>query len=53
MLIVLMIMSGCQTQHPDFMTRVQEDCAAGDHWACNLIGSLGRPPSVDENQNAQ
>jgi hypothetical protein len=53
LLIVLMIMSGCQARQPDFLTRVHEDCAAGDRWACNLIGSLGRPSSADEHQNSE
>jgi hypothetical protein len=29
-MIVLVIMAGCQARRPEFVTRVQEDCAAGD-----------------------
>jgi hypothetical protein len=38
-MIVLVIMAGCQARRPDFVTRVQENCAAGDQWACDLLDS--------------
>ena len=43
-LIVIVAISGCQSRRPDFMTRVAQDCAAGDTWACDLIDELARPP---------
>jgi hypothetical protein len=43
LLIVLMIIAGCHARRPDFMTRVRQDCAAGDQWACDLLDSLGYP----------
>jgi hypothetical protein len=43
MLIVLTIIAGCHARRPDFITRVQEDCAAGDQRACDLVDTLSRP----------
>jgi len=45
LLIVLVIMAGCQARRPDFVTRVQEDSAAGDQWACDLLD--GPMPAED------
>jgi hypothetical protein len=45
LLIVLLAVTGCQPRRPDFMTRVREDCAAGDQWACDLIDALQRRKS--------
>lgn len=45
-LIVLIAVAGCHASRPDFMTRVSEDCAAGDMWACELIDALNRPVSA-------
>ncbi len=42
-LIVLTIIGGCHARRPDFITRVHEDCAAGDLWACDLLDALSRP----------
>ena len=42
MLIVLTIIAGCHARRPDFMTRVQADCAAGDQWACDLVNARSR-----------
>jgi hypothetical protein len=47
-LIVPMAIAGCHAQRPGFMTRVREDCAAGEQWACDLLGALSRPPSTDD-----
>jgi hypothetical protein len=47
-LVVLLAVAGCHTQRPGFMTRVREDCAAGQQWACDLINELNRPPSPDD-----
>ena len=44
-MIVLVILAGCQARRPDFVTRVQGDCTAGDQWACNLLG--GPMPAED------
>jgi hypothetical protein len=41
-LFVLVLIMGCQHRRPDFMTRVMEDCAAGDQWACDLLDSLAK-----------
>ena len=38
----LLFIVGCQHRRPDFMTRVMEDCAAGDQWACDLLDSLAK-----------
>ncbi len=48
MLIVLLSLAGCQKPRPDFLMRVQEDCAAGQQWACDLIDALSRPAPVDD-----
>ena len=48
MLIVLLSLAGCQKPRPDFLTRVQEDCAAGQQWACDLIDALSRPVPPDD-----
>jgi hypothetical protein len=32
-LLVLLLIAGCQHKRPDFMTRVMEDCGAGDQCA--------------------
>ena len=61
-LFVLLLIAGCQHRRPDFMTRVMEDCAAGDRWACDLLrlpreGSNGSPSwrtlTVPETQRMQ
>jgi hypothetical protein len=44
LLIVLLVMVGCQPARPSFLTRVREDCAGGDRWACDLLDSLHSPP---------
>ena len=41
-LIVLLLIVGCEHGRPSFLTRVREDCAAGDQWACALIESLAK-----------
>ena len=48
LLIVPMIIVGCHVRRPDFMTRVREDCAARQQWACDLLDALARPPSTDD-----
>jgi hypothetical protein len=48
LLIVLMTIAGCHARRPGFMTRVREDCAAGQQWACDLLDTLSRPPSTDD-----
>ena len=47
-LIVLMALAGCHKPRPDFLTRVQEDCAAGQQWACELLDALSRPALVED-----
>jgi hypothetical protein len=48
LLIVVMAVGGCHARRPDFMTRVREDCAAGQKWACDLIDAMSKPPSMDD-----
>jgi hypothetical protein len=43
LLIALFMNTGCSARRPDFITRVQEDCVAGDKWACDLLDSLSHP----------
>jgi hypothetical protein len=47
-MIALMFITGCNSRRPDFMTRVQEDCAAGDSWACELVDAIHHPIPVDD-----
>jgi hypothetical protein len=44
LLIVLLAIAGCQPTRPSFLTRVREDCAGGDRWACDLLDSLRHAP---------
>jgi hypothetical protein len=46
LLITVLAIAGCHGRRPDFMTRVQEDCLAGQQWACDLIASLNTPPPL-------
>jgi len=48
MLIMLTIIAGCHARPPDFITRVQEDCAAGDQWACDLVDAPSRPIPAED-----
>jgi hypothetical protein len=41
LMIVLVIMAGCHAIRPDSVTRIQENCAAGDQWACDLLHGPG------------
>ena len=50
LLIVVLVVAGCHSRRPDFMTRVQEDCLAGQQWACDLIVSLHKAPTVADSQ---
>jgi hypothetical protein len=43
LLVTLLAVGGCQHHRPDFLSRVREDCAAGERWACDLLDSLARP----------
>jgi hypothetical protein len=47
-LIVVVAVAGCHAQGPGFMSRVRDDCAAGQRWACDLLDDLNRPPSPDD-----
>jgi hypothetical protein len=46
LLITVLAIAGCHGRRPDFMTRVQEDCLAGQQWACDLTASLNTPPPL-------
>jgi hypothetical protein len=48
LLILLMTIAGCNGRRPGFMSRVREDCVAGQQWACDLLDALSRPPSTDD-----
>jgi hypothetical protein len=48
LLFALMINAGCHARRPDFMTRVRQDCSAGEQWACDLLDALAGPPSMDD-----
>ena len=43
LLVMLLALGGCQPHRPSFLSRVREDCAAGDRWACELLDSLAHP----------
>jgi hypothetical protein len=43
MFIVLTIIAGCDARRPDFISHIQQNCAAGDQWACNQVDALSRP----------
>jgi hypothetical protein len=43
MLVALLTVSGCAPHRPSFLSRIREDCAAGDRWACDLLDRLGHP----------
>ena len=40
-MIALVIMAGCHAIRPDSVTRIQENCTAGDQWACDLLHGPG------------
>jgi hypothetical protein len=40
-LTIIILIAACERNRPpSFLTRVQEDCANGDQWACDLLTSL-------------
>jgi hypothetical protein len=39
-LSALLLVEDCEHRRPNFMTRVREDCAAGDQLACDLLASF-------------
>ena len=41
LLTMIILIAACeQSRPPGFLTRVREDCANGDQWACDLLTSL-------------
>jgi hypothetical protein len=38
--MIILIAACAQSRPPGFLTRVREDCANGDPWACDLLTSL-------------
>jgi hypothetical protein len=50
LLIGVIIIAGCHSRRPDFLTRVNEDCTAGDQWACDLLDALRHSKPANENQ---
>jgi hypothetical protein len=39
-LFVRLLIAACQHKRPEFTSRVREDCAIGDKWACDLLDAL-------------
>jgi hypothetical protein len=42
LLAAILSIAGCQARRPSFMTRIREDCIAGDQWSCNLLDAFSR-----------
>ncbi len=43
-LVAVVTLAGCTLlRRPSFLTRVLEDCAEGDQWACNFTDAT-QPP---------
>ena len=41
--VIILIAAACErNRSPSFLTRIQEDCANGDQWACDLLTSLSK-----------
>jgi hypothetical protein len=48
LIIAPIFITGCHSRRPNFMTRVREDCAAGDQLACDLLDAFSHPnPATD------
>jgi hypothetical protein len=47
-LLDLLLIVACQHKRPDFTSRVREDCAAGDQWACDLLDSLAQARTASD-----
>jgi hypothetical protein len=47
-LLVLLLIVACQHKRPDFTSRIREDCAAGDQWACDLLDSLAQARTASD-----
>lgn len=43
-LLLLQAVSGCAPQRPGFLSRLQQDCTAGDNEACVLLAGPMVPP---------
>jgi len=41
--VAMLTLANCAPRRPDFTARVEQDCAAGDQWACHLIDALRHP----------
>jgi len=41
--VAMLTLANCAPRRPDFTARVEQDCAAGDKWACHLIDALRHP----------
>jgi hypothetical protein len=42
-LLVLFLIAACQNRRPEFMSRVSEDCTAGDPWPAICLNLLRKP----------
>jgi hypothetical protein len=40
--VAIVSIAGCQARRPSFMTRIREDCTAGDKWSCDLLEAFNR-----------
>ena len=40
MLLIVIMLSGCQASRPDFAERSQQDCQRGDREACRMLDAL-------------
>ena len=38
--IAMLTLAHCAPRRPDFTTLVEQDCAAGDQWACDTHGRV-------------
>jgi hypothetical protein len=41
--VAMLTLVNCAPRRADFTARVEQDCAAGDQWACHLIDALRHP----------
>ena len=43
-LVVALVLAGCQAPRPDFTERSRQDCARGDQEACRMLAALTPSP---------
>ncbi len=52
MLVVALMLAGCQTKRPDFTERSRQDCAQGDQEACRMLEALTASQAAPQQQRA-